>query len=45
MDFAKRAHPVGKPNLNDSGRKKGFLDLSSAEMEAYRQYPVFSAFR
>ena len=45
LELASRVDLVGKLHLYDSLRKKGVLDLLSAEMEGYRQYPVFSAFR
>lgn len=45
LELAARVHRVGELYLHDSLRKKSFLDLSSVEMKAYRQYPVFSAFR
>ena len=45
LELGSRADRVGKLHLHDSLSKKGVLDLLSAEMEAYRQYPVFSAFR
>ncbi len=45
LELAARVHRVGELYLHESLRNKSFLDMSGAEMGAYRQYPVFSAFR
>ena len=45
LELAARVHRVGELLLHASLRRKSFLDLTSVEMKAYRQYPIFSAFK
>jgi response regulator RpfG family c-di-GMP phosphodiesterase len=45
LELAAHVHRIGELFLHESLRSKSFLDMSSVEMKAYRQYPIFSAFR
>ncbi|MDG2071597.1 MAG: hypothetical protein P8J55_07720 [Pseudomonadales bacterium] len=45
LELAAQVHRIGKLLLHKSLRSKSFLDMNSVEMKAYRQYPIFSAFR
>ena len=45
LELAAQVHRIGELFLHKSLRSKSFLDMTSVEMKAYRQYPIFSAFR
>ena len=45
LEIAARVHRVGELFLDESLRRKSFLDMTSREMRAYRHYPIFSALR
>lgn len=45
LEWAAQVQRIGELCLHESLRSKSFLDMSSLEMKAYRQYPIFSAFR
>ena len=45
FELAAQVHRIGELLLHKSLRSKSFLDMNSVEMNSYRQYPIFSAFR
>ncbi len=45
LEIAAKVHRIGELYLDESLRKKSFLQMSGMELNAYRIYPIFSALR
>ncbi len=45
LEMAALVHRVGELFLDESLRRKSFLDMNPVEMQSYRHYPIFSALR
>ena len=45
IEIAARVHRLGESFISDSICSKSFIDMTEAEFQAYRHYPMFSAVR
>lgn len=45
LEFAAKVHRIGELAVNESLRRKSFIDMTLSEIRVYRYYPVFSALR